>query len=271
MKQPNNVLNTILEDVKHRIKSNHLDLEFEAVSEKHLTGHRKSLYQAIRSEKGVSIIAEIKPKSPSKGALRKVKDGGSLAHRLVEGGAVGISVLTEPSHFGGSLSLLKAVKDVVQTPVLAKDFFLYRKQVFAALKAGADAILLIATIHKPASLAELIQLSADYGIEALVEVHDEKDLEKILEAGVLPRIIGINNRDLRTLRTDLSVTEKLASFVRELFGSEVLIVSESGISSGKDVIRLKKHEVDAVLVGSAIMEASSPKEKVQELREAGKR
>lgn len=271
MKQFNNVLNTILEDVKHRIKNNHLDLEFEAVTEKHLTRHRKSLYQAIRSEKGVSIIAEIKPKSPSKGMLRKVEDGGSLAHQLVEGGAVGISVLTEPSHFDGSLSLLKTVKDVVQTPVLAKDFFLYRKQMFAALKAGADAILLIAAIHTSESLAEFIRLSVDYGIEALVEVHDEEDLEKVVEARVSPRLIGINNRDLRTLQIDLSVTEKLVPFVRELFGSEVVVVSESGISSGKDVIRLKKHEVDAILVGSAIMEASSPREKVQELREAGNR
>ena len=271
MKQFNNVLNTILEDVKQRVKSKQQSLEFETVSEKHLKRHRKSLYQAIRSEEGVSIIAEIKPKSPSKGALRKVEDGGSLAYQLVEGGAVGISVLTEPLHFDGSLSLLKTVKDVIQIPVLAKDFFLYRKQVFAALKAGADAILLIVTIHTKDSLAKLIQLSVDYGIETLVEVHDEKDLEKIVEAGVLPQLIGINNRDLRTLRIDLRVTEKLASFVRELFGSEVVVVSESGISSGKDVIRLKKHEIDAVLVGSAIMEVSSPKEKVQELREAGKR
>jgi len=271
LKQFNNVLNNILEDVKHRVKNKHQSLEFEAVSEKNLKHRRKSLYQAIRSDEGVSIIAEIKPKSPSKGAIRKVEDGGSLANQLVEGGAVGISVLTEPSHFDGSLSLLKTVKDVVQTPVLAKDFFLYRKQIFGALTAGADAILLIVAINTLNSLVELIQLSKDYGIETLVEVHDEKDLEMIVESGVSPQLIGINNRDLRTFQTDLRVTEKLAPLVRELFGSEIVVVSESGISSGKDVIRLKKHGIDALLVGSAIMETNSPKKKVQELQEAGKR
>ena len=208
------------------------------------------------------LIAETKKASPSKGLLRSNYDPVVLARSYADNGAAAISVLTETAHFQGSLDHMVAVKKSLldkNLPVLRKDFLFDEYQVYEARAYGADAILLIVAILSPDLLSELLKQCQKLWVQALVEVHDERELEIALAAGA--EIIGINNRDLRTFQTDISVTEKLAPMVP---GGKI-IVSESGIHSREDIIRLGNIGVDAVLIGEALVTSDNPGNKVAEL------
>ena len=212
----------------------------------------------------VRLIGEVKKSSPSRGLLRADFDPVELASTYVENGAAAISVLTDP-RFDGTLDHLAAVKQTVQasgTPVLRKDFIFDPYQVHEARAYGADAILLIVSILKPQELTDLLELIRQFWMQCLVEVHSQQELEMALDAGA--EIIGINNRDLRTFRTDLALTQELAPFVPR--GN--IIVGESGISSKEDVLKLARLGVHAVLVGEALVTSSNVGAKVREL--AGK-
>ena len=211
---------------------------------------------------GLRLIAETKKASPSRGLLREEYDPVSLAQCYVDNGAAAVSVLTEVDHFQGSLEHLAAVKEVVQPlgiPALRKDFIFDPYQVYEARAYGADALLLIVAILTPERLRELLEASQSLWVQALVEVHDEAELQTALDAGA--EIIGINNRDLRTFNTDISLTDRLAS----LAPRGKIVVSESGIHSHEDMARLRRGGAHAMLVGEAIVTAPDPGAKVREL------
>ena len=222
-------------------------------------GPTRSLATALRAHPP-GLIAEIKRASPSRGLLRPGLDAAALARTYAEAGAAAISVLTEERHFRGSLADLKAVRQAVEgPPLLRKDFIFDMYQLFEARAHGADAILLIVAILNPALLTSFIALARTLGLECLVEVHDELELERALVAGA--EIIGINNRDLRTFEVDLVTTERL----RPLVPPEVTVVAESGVHTRADVQRLAGLGVHGVLIGEALVLAEDPAAKIREL------
>ena len=210
----------------------------------------------------VRIIAEVKKASPSKGLLRSDFDAGHMAATYVENGAAAISVLTNVDHFQGSIEDLKRVHSVANprsVPVLRKEFMFDPYQVYEARAYGADAILLIVAMLTPPSLDELLNLAKKFWMQCLVEVHDENELEVALGAGA--EIIGINNRDLRTFKTDIGVTERLAKLVPE----GKVVVSESGIRDRDDLRRIQGTGAHAALIGEALVTAPDVAEKLREL------
>lgn len=207
----------------------------------------------------VALIAECKERSPSGGLLQRPYDPASLARRYVANGAAAVSVLTEPEFFGGSLDHLQAIRAAVAVPLLCKDFIVDPVQVLAARAAGADALLLIVGLLDDARLRELLDVIRGYGMEALVEVHDEADVERALRVDAA--IIGINNRDLATMRTVKDTTARL----RPLIPAGHIIVSESGIDSRADIDALDRMGVNAALVGESLLRAPDLDAKVREL------
>jgi indole-3-glycerol phosphate synthase len=207
----------------------------------------------------VTLVAECKERSPSGGLLQSPYDPVSLARRYVANGAVALSVLTEPEFFGGSLDHLRAIRAAVAVPLLCKDFIVDPVQVLAARAAGADAVLLIVGLLDDARLRELLDVIRGYGMEALVEVHDEAEVERALRVDAA--IIGINNRDLATMRTIKDTTARL----RPLIPAGHVIVSESGIDSRADIDALQRMGVNAALVGESLLRAPDLDAKVREL------
>ncbi|TFH34024.1 MAG: indole-3-glycerol phosphate synthase TrpC [Dehalococcoidia bacterium] len=217
---------------------------------------------ALRRE-GVSLIAEVKRASPSRGAIRLDVDPVEVARMYADSGADAISVLTEGRQFGGSLEYLADIVDALGPegpPVLRKDFIVDPYQVYEARANGADCVLLIAAILEQPQLIDMLRLSQTLGMHCLVEVHDETELDRVIESGA--PIIGINNRDLRTLEVNLATFERL----RPRIPDGRLVVGESGIRGREDVERLAVCGVDAVLVGEALMTAADIGSKVRELR-----
>ena len=210
----------------------------------------------------VRIIAEVKKASPAKGLLRPGLDVVELASSYVENGAAAISVLTNVDHFQGSIEDLERVHGVAapqSVPVLRKEFIFDPYQVFEARAHGADAILLIVAMLTRPLLRELMEVAKSLWLQCLVEVHDEGEIETALEEEA--EILGINNRDLRTFETDLSVTERLAKLVPE----GKIVVSESGIGSRSDIRRVKGAGAHAALIGEAFVIAPDPGAKLREL------
>lgn len=195
----------------------------------------------------MAVIAEVKKASPSKGVIRQDFDPIAIAQAYEKGGADAISVLTDQQFFQGDLQYLTAIKEQVRIPVFRKDFIIDQLQVYQARAAGADALLLIAAILSDGQLAELYQLAHHLGMQVLVEVHSEEELERVLP--LEPKIIGINNRDLRTFRTDLETTARLLPYIPD----DILVISESGISTPEHIRWLAELGVRAVLVGEHLM------------------
>ena len=215
---------------------------------------------ALRGE-GISLIAEVKKASPSKGLLRPDFEPTRLAATYAENGAAAISVLTD-GHFLGEPAHLTAVKESgasANAPVLRKDFLFDPYQVHEARAIGADTYLLIVDILSPSQLSELIELGKSLGMTPLVETHDADEIATAIDAGA--DVIGINNRDLHTFITDLATTEELAALIPR----GKVIVSESGISTPDDLARLEPHGVNAVLVGEALVTAADTAAKVRSL------
>ncbi len=207
----------------------------------------------------IRLIAEVKRASPSRGILCPDFEPVALAKTYVRGGAAAISVLTEEKYFGGSLEHLSAIRDAVGLPLLRKDFISDPYQVYEAAAYGADALLLIAAILNHEQLAGLLSLSHSLGLACLVEVHSEAEVSRALQVGA--RIIGINNRDLRSFDVDINTTRRL----RALMPRQQIVVSESGIRSRQDVKKLKGWGVNAVLIGEALVTADDVPAKMKEL------
>jgi indole-3-glycerol phosphate synthase len=207
----------------------------------------------------IRLIAEVKQASPSRGILTSNFSPTKLARTYAEGGAAAISVLTEANYFGGNIEHLAAIKEAVGLPLLRKDFIFDPYQVYESRAYGADALLLIATILSQGQLEELISLSHSVGLKCLVEVHNEGEVERAVLSDA--ELIGVNNRDLNTFAVDINTTRRL----RPLVPKEKITVSESGIKSKRDVEKLGKWGVDAVLVGEALVTASDVRAKMKEL------
>ncbi|NQV07522.1 indole-3-glycerol-phosphate synthase [bacterium] len=212
---------------------------------------------------GLSVIAEIKRRSPSAGPIDLDLDPASQASAYESGGASAMSVLTEPDHFGGSLADLGAVRGAVAIPVLRKDFMLHEAQIWQARAAGADAILLIAAILDDDTLASLMGVAAIAGVAALVEVHTAVEARRV--ADLDPAIVGVNNRDLTTFRVNLATAETL----RPLLPAGAICVGESGVSSPVGAARMAAAGYDAILVGEVAVRSADPSAFIASLKEAG--
>jgi indole-3-glycerol phosphate synthase len=211
------------------------------------------------SGNGVSLIAEVKKASPSRGLLCPDFNPVVLAKTYAQGGATAISVLTDAKFFQGSLDHLTAIKKEVELPLLRKDFVIDPYQIFEACAYGADALLLIVAVLSQQHLEELLSLRHSLGLKCLVEVHGEDEVERALRSGA--EIIGINNRDLNTFLSDIDTTRRL----RPLIPQEKIVVSESGIKSRSDVEKLKEWGANAILVGETLVTAEDVPGKMREL------
>jgi indole-3-glycerol phosphate synthase len=211
-------------------------------------------------ETGIHIIAEVKKASPSAGVIRADFDPVAIAQTYARHGAACISVLTDTPYFQGRLEYLTQIRTKVAPPLLRKDFILDRYQLLEARLAGADAVLLIAEILAGQDLSVLLRQTAELGMQALVELYDAENLPRVLDSGT--RLIGINNRSLRTFVTRLEHTLELAPRLP----ADCCLVSESGIKSRADVLRLQQAGVRAVLVGETLMAAPDIGKKLAELR-----
>ncbi len=251
-----NVLDEIVRKVRARTKEL---AEARPISSMNIPKYkRRSLVSAIEKAWKVALIGEIKRASPSAGVIRSGVDVVDVGLAIERGGGTAISVLTEPEYFMGDLSSIKLLKNVVRVPILRKDFIVEEYQLYESAEAQADAVLLIVKILGK-RLPRFLELTHELGMEGLVEVTTEEELDLALSAGA--ELIGINNRDLSTFEVNVERTLELAPLVPE----EVVLVSESGIRSREDVERVVNAGVDAVLVGTSLMRAKNIEKKVRSL------
>lgn len=208
---------------------------------------------------GISLIAEMKRASPSRGPIRPGASVSDVVQAYQRAGARAVSVLTEPAYFGGSLGDLVEARGACELPLLRKDFVVDEYQLLEARAAGADAVLLIVAALDPDRLNALMGIASDLGMDSLVEVHDEDEVRVAVDAGA--EVLGINNRDLHSLEVDLETTFRLLADVP----AGTVVVAESGITRAEDVEHLEKAGVDAILVGEALMRSDDPVRAVREL------
>lgn len=238
----------------------HLDLSHIRRADK--ASSRRSLTESL-SLPGLSIIAEVKRKSPSKGALSKIGDPTALVDQYVEGGAAAISVLTDQTYFAGSIEDLKMIASALKTKsasILRKDFIIDESQIIEAVLAGADAILLIVAALGAEKTKELLAVAKKRGLDVLVEVHNKAELDIALKAGA--EIIGVNNRNLKTFVVDINTSIKLAKHIP----SHLIKVAESGIHTIEDAEKVKSAGYDAALVGEALVKSTDPKVLITQMR-----
>ncbi|GIG89975.1 indole-3-glycerol phosphate synthase [Plantactinospora endophytica] len=258
-----NVLDEILAGVREDVARRQEEVSLEKIKQlAAAAAPPRDAYAALRRP-GVGVIAEVKRSSPSKGQLAEIADPADLAGEYAAGGARCISVLTEGRWFGGSLDDLAAVRSAVDIPVLRKDFVVSSYQVHEARAHGADLVLLIVAALEQNVLVGLLERIESLGMTALVEVHDEEEADRALEAGA--RVIGVNARNLRTLEVDRSVFERIAPGLP----NKVVKIAESGVRGPHDLIRYASAGADAVLVGEGLVTQKSPREAVAELVNAG--
>ncbi|WP_380156617.1 indole-3-glycerol phosphate synthase TrpC [Kineococcus sp. R86509] len=214
-------------------------------------------------QRGVKVIAEVKRKSPSKGALATIPDPAALAAQYELGGATVISVLTEQRRFGGSLDDLRAVRLAVDVPVLRKDFVVDSYQLWEARAWGADVVLLIVAALEQEALVSLIERTQSLGMTALVEVHTAEEVARALDADA--KVVGVNNRNLKTLQVDNGTFADLAPLIPD----HVVKIAESGVSGPRDVVEFARAGADAVLVGETLVKGADPRRAVADLVAAG--
>lgn len=254
------ILSRIIEEKRREIEeAKRIKPKDELVKEAKPICVRSAFKKNISRPHHINLIAEIKKASPSKGILRGDFNPARIAVTYQANGASAISVLTDERFFEGRLEYIKRVKENVSLPVLRKDFIIDEYQIYESVVAGADAILLIAELLSAGEMVGFYNLATSLGLEVLMEVHNEEDVEKVLstDAG----IIGINNRDLHNFKVDLSMTQKL---IRMLPQNKIK-VSESGIRSYEDVMFLKSLGVNAVLIGEVFMEAQDIAAKMRDI------
>jgi indole-3-glycerol phosphate synthase len=224
------------------------------------TDPRPGVFRAALAGAGrVNVIAECKRRSPSRGVLRAEYDPVAIARAYAEAGAAAISVLTEPTFFDGSLDHLRAVRDAVDIPILRKDFIVSEYQLVEARASGADAVLLIVAALSPQALRALKAQAQSLGLDVLVEVHGSEELDVAIAAGA--EIVGVNNRDLRTLEVDTGASDALIAQMP----SGVIAISESGLKASSDVERLRAAGYHAFLIGERFMTAPDPGEALKAL------
>jgi indole-3-glycerol phosphate synthase len=247
------VLDRILAQTRARVRRKQGELPLDRLlTSATVPLKRRPFAETVSAPGRVNVIAEFKRRSPSRGAIREDLRPAEVARAYESAGAAALSVLTEPDFFGGRLAHLRQARAATKLPALRKDFVIDLYQVWEALTAGADAVLLIVAVLPPAELKSLLRTTTEAGLDALVEVHDAAELAQALAAGA--RLIGVNNRDLRTLEVDPGTALSLAPRVPD----DVVAVAESGIRSAGDLRRLREAGYDAFLVGEHLMSAPDP-------------
>ena len=229
-------------------------------------GHSQTLAEVIKKKEGFSIISEIKLASPSLANINNEMDVVQVAQIMEEAGVVGISVLTEPNFFKGSFSNLKLISEITSVPLLMKDFVFNNFQFKVAQAYGASNILLI---NKLGNLETMYSLALDHNLEPLIEIHNKeeiKDLIHLEDIGLKPKLVGVNNRNLETMKIDLNTSQKLIPKVKETLGDETIVISESGINTMSDITNLLPCLADGFLIGSSIMKAENIRDQILKLR-----
>ncbi len=258
-----NILDTIIAAKRRRlaIAREGIDLaEYRQRAFDFRTGRPTNrLRAALVSSNRPAIIAEIKRRSPSKGDLRPRLDPAEIARDYERGGAAAISVLTEEDHFGGSLDDLRTVRAATDLPILRKDFIFDEFQVYEAALAGADALLLIVAVLDDETLRSFLEFTEQLGLDALVEVHTAEEFHRVASTGA--SLIGVNNRNLQTFEVSLDVSLELA----KLASASATLITESGITTGDDIRRLREAGYQGFLIGETFMKADDPGKALQEL------
>lgn len=221
----------------------------------------RSMAAALRKPGSITLLAEIKKASPSRGIIREDFNASTIAGIYSESGADAISVLTDDKFFAGRPEYIPLVRKATGLPILRKDFIIDPVQIYQARTLGADAVLLICAALSPEKLRSLLEVARDAGMEVIVEVHNELEMESALDCGA--GIIGINNRDLKTFITDIYTTLRL---IEKFKGMDQVVISESGIKSRSDMVMIREAGVDGALVGESIMRSEDIAAKVRELR-----
>ncbi|WP_217915639.1 indole-3-glycerol phosphate synthase TrpC [Miltoncostaea marina] len=252
-------LETVVERTQADLATRKRERPAEALREQLGPARRGRPFSEALIAEGISLIAEMKRSSPSRGPIRPEASVTDVVSAYQRAGARAVSVLTEPNWFGGSLDDLAEARGACELPLLRKDFVVDEYQLLEARVAGADAVLLIVAALDAERLAALIAGASELGMDSLVEVHDEREVATAVEAGA--EVIGINNRDLHSLEVDLDTSFRLLADVP----AGTVVVAESGISATEDVERLERAGVDAILVGEALMLADDPVRAVREL------
>jgi len=256
------ILDKILAHKKKEVADARDRIPLEMLQEQALSmGATRGFTRALRQQAtaGTAIIAEVKKGSPSKGIIRADFDPVAIARIYETAGAACLSVLTDREFFHGELAYLVQIANAVRIPLLRKEFIVDPYQIFEARAAGADAILLIAAALDEKQLREYNELATELGMDVLLEVHDEAELATALKLPV--ELIGINNRNLKSFVTDLGVTERLLPMI----GADRLVVSESGINSRADIVRLQQAGAGAFLIGESLMREEDISGKLQQL------
>lgn len=242
-------LEDIIEHKKHKLEKSEQSLSLAEIEKMAAPVKNRGFKTAISKGDKINLIAELKKASPSHGVIRHDYDPEAVARIYKKSGAAALSVLTEDKYFQGSLDHLKAARRAVDLPVLRKDFVISEYQIYESAVAGADAVLLIAAALDRGMLKALFREAKSLGMDAIIEVHDQRDLDKAL--GVDAEIIGINNRNLKTLEVDLGITRELAAKIP----AGKVVISESGVREPEDVASLASAGIRAVLIGTVFMEA----------------
>lgn len=259
------VLENLVAGVRQRLAVRENQVSFEEIKKRAgAAAPAKDVVSALAGGPGaVSVIAEIKRASPSKGYLSSIPDPAELAAVYEQGGAAMVSVLTEELRFNGSLADLAAVRQSVDIPILRKDFIVTPYQVHEARAYGADAILLIVAALEQPALVSLVERATSLGMTPLVEAHSRLEVFRALDAGA--KVVGVNARDLKTLDVDLRVVDE----VIDAIPADVVAVAESGVSSAEDVLNYALAGADAVLIGEALVTSNSPGERIKEMVSVG--
>ena len=261
------ISNKIKEIVEQRKKSIQTDLDFKrGLGKEVFKENRKPLSEAIKNDQGISIISEIKPASPTLGDIRMNLDVKTVAKEMESAGVIGISILTEPNYFNGSYENLKLALESTKLPCLMKDFVIDKIQYMIAAQLGATNILIINSI---CNLEDSYSIALEYKLEPLVEIHDIeelKDIRHLYDIGFKPTLIGVNNRNLKTLEIDMNTSKIIIPKLKDDFGDEIQVISESGINTVDDINSIIPYKADAFLIGSSIMQSKNIKEKILELR-----
>jgi indole-3-glycerol phosphate synthase len=255
----NDILERILARKRERLNEAKKQIPFgELLSTMPTSFGTGRFIRPLQSE-GINIIAEIKRRSPSKGVIRENFDPGVIARNYTANGAAAVSVLTEEDFFDGSLDYLRVVDEMTDRPLLRKDFIFDQYQVCEAAHAGADAILLIVAMLDGTQLNDLLQAAYGLGLDALVEVHDLEEVERAMKCDV--RLLGVNNRDLRTFQTKIETSLDLAGELPK----SVTLVSESGIRTRAEIERLRAAGFNAFLIGEELLRAGDEGKALRDL------
>ena len=254
------ILTKLADSTRDRVVREKKQIQLEMVKKQALAMKKGDFsFEKVIAEGDISFICEVKRASPSKGMLVEEFPYVQIAKDYEEAGASCISVLTEPDYFKGDKQYLKEISENVTVPLIRKDFIIDEYMIYDAKIHGASCVLLICSLLDKETMEKYIEICDNLGMSALVEAHDEEEIQKAVEAGA--RMIGVNNRDLKTFTVDIGNSERL----RKLVPDNILFIAESGIKTNADINRLRKAKVNGVLIGETFMKAENKKEMLQKL------